>query len=213
MPSTIRPSIGCCPCGRPCSSRWRGRRGRPGSPGRRASSPRVSCARNCDSYSRTTRARPRATPLGSTRATPRRQQPPQRRAVLVLVGLREVLGDVAHLVLGQRSAGLSAPSPAPGLPISATAVPAAAIPSEQAGERAGDGGAGAGAPSSRPPPARGSAPACARSARRWSARSAARRGRWSEGAAGPIATLRSDSVTDSPRAAASAARPRSPADG
>ena len=35
----------------------------------------------------------------------------------------------------------------------------------------------------------------------------------SEGAAGPTATLRSDSVTGSPRAAASAARPRSPADG
>ena len=36
---------------------------------------------------------------------------------------------------------------------------------------------------------------------------------WATGAAGPTATLRSDSVTDSPRAAASAARPRSPADG
>ena len=35
----------------------------------------------------------------------------------------------------------------------------------------------------------------------------------SDGAAGPTATLRSDSVTGSPRAAASAARPRSPADG
>jgi hypothetical protein len=33
------------------------------------------------------------------------------------------------------------------------------------------------------------------------------------GAAEPTATLRSDSVTGSPRAAAAAARPRSPADG
>ena len=102
----------------------------------------------------------------------------------------------------------SLPELPPGSPSSATAPPTAATASDRAGQRRGAGAA--------------AAITVVSSSWTWvrgvSATVIAVGGLTCPfvcrtGAAGPTATLRSDSVTGSSRAAASAARPRSPADG
>ena len=99
MPSTIRPSIGVAALALDAVAAARA----PGPPALDLEVVELVVLRLLRAELRlgtpcTTRARPRATPLGSTRWTSRVSSRPSARAVLGLVGLGEVLGDVAHLV-------------------------------------------------------------------------------------------------------------------